>query len=263
MVTAPEAGVTDMPRLRADNLSLQFGTSRVLDRVSIELRAGWTAVVGPNGAGKSTLLRCLAGLLRPDEGDVFLDGRRLADWSETQRGQQIAWLAQQSDTQTDLTSREVASLGRLPHTGLFKPLAEADELAVTEALEASESRPWEHRILLEQSGGERQRTLLARALAVQASILLLDEPTAHLDPPHQVSLVRLMRKLGQQGTVVSVLHDLNLALQADRLVVMADGQIMTAGPSADEGVQAALVSVFGGAISIRQIGSQWLAVPEI
>lgn len=255
--------MTEPPRLKAENLSLRFGAARVLDHVSVELQTGWTAIVGPNGAGKSTLLRCLAGLLQPDEGDVFLGTRRLADWSEQQRSQQIAWLAQQSETQTEMTSREVVSLGRLPHTGLFKPLSPDDELAVTAALDASESRAWEHRILLEQSGGERQRTLLARALAVRASILLLDEPTTHLDPPHQVSLVRLMRRLGSEGTVVSVLHDLNLALLADNVLVMAGGSILAAGAPADQSLQAALVSVFDGAISIRQSGRQWVAVPEI
>lgn len=249
--------------LRADGLCLRFGSKRVLDAVSIELTAGWTAIVGPNGAGKSTLLRCLAGLLRPDQGRVLVGEQDLAGLSERQRSRQIAWLAQQAEPGTDLTTREVVSLGRLPHTGLFRPLSAEDEQAVTDALAASASLDWEHRILLEQSGGERQRTLLARALAVQAPVLLLDEPTSHLDPPHQVSLVRLMRSLARTGIVVSVLHDLNLALRADRLIVMAQGRVQASGSPDDPGLRAALVAVFDEAISIERVGDRWLAAPRI
>lgn len=255
--------MTEATRLCSENLSLRFGSTQVLDTVSIELNAGWTAIVGPNGAGKSTLLRCLAGLLRPDRGRVTIGGQDLASLSERQRGRQIAWLAQQAEPGTDLTTREVASLGRLPHTGLFRALSGDDEQAVSAALAASQALDWEHRILLEQSGGERQRTLIARALAVQAPVLLLDEPTSHLDPPHQVNLVRLMQTLARTGIVVSVLHDLNLALRADRIIVMAAGRVQAGGSPGDPGLQAALTGVFDNAIEIRRLDGHWFATARI
>jgi iron complex transport system ATP-binding protein len=114
------------------------------------------------------------------------------------------------------------------------------------------------------SGGERQRCLLARALAVGAPVLLLDEPTTHLDPPHQVSLVRLLRRLGGQGrTVVSVLHDLPLALQADRLVVLRDGQVAACGAHDDAALHAALRRVFDQALRIERAGSRFVALPDL
>ncbi|MBC7481657.1 MAG: ABC transporter ATP-binding protein [Rhizobacter sp.] len=253
-----------MTMLLARQVSVALGDTQALQGVSLAVRPGWTAIVGPNGAGKSTLLRVLAGLQRPDAGDVQLNGRPLAHWPLRERAMQMAWLAQQGEASGELTVREVVHLGRLPRLGLLSAPTEQDEARVDQAMADAECTPWQQRRLHELSGGERQRVLLARALAVGAPLLLLDEPTTHLDPPHQVALVRLVQRQVRAGTtVVSVLHDLSLALRADHLVVMDYGRICAEGSRDDPALHAALVGVFAGAIRIRSIDSHWLAMAHL
>ena len=251
-------------RLSATDLSVRLGSTQALQRVSLALQPGWTAIVGPNGAGKSTLLRVLAGLQKPDAGEVQLNGKPLAHWPTRERAMQMAWLAQQGEASGELTVREVVHLGRLPRLGLFTAPTAADEARVDQAMLDAECTLWQQRRLHELSGGERQRVLLARALAVDAPWLLLDEPTTHLDPPHQVALVRLVQRQVRAGiAVVSVLHDLSLALLADRLVVMEGGRIAATGSRDDPVLHAVLVNVFGGAIRIVPFESRWIAVPHL
>jgi len=249
--------------IRADALHVALGGTSVLHGVSLTLGSGWTAIVGPNGAGKSTLLRVLAGLLPPRSGVVWLEERRLSSWPARERSQRLAWLAQQGEADGELTVRDVVALGRLPHLGLFTPLGPRDEQIVDEAMLATECSAWQHRRLYQLSGGERQRVLVARALAVRANMLLLDEPTTHLDPPHQVALVELMRRLGRSQAVVSVLHDLALALQADRLVVMQAGRIRAQGAHDETAVHAALIDVFDRAIRIERLGDRYIVLPNL
>ena len=249
--------------IEARALQVSLGRRPVLRGVDAEFAAGWTAVVGPNGAGKSTLLRALAGLLPPDGGGVRLEGRTLAEWPARERGQRIAWMAQSTESVYDLSARDVVMLGRIPHLGLVGAPGPQDEAAVEAAMRATECQDWAHRPLSELSGGERQRVLLARALAVQAPVLLLDEPTAHLDPPHQVALVRLCRTLARHQVVVSVLHDLNLALQADRLLVLRDGRAVAQGLRDDPSLHRALEAVFDGSIRVQAAGKGWITLPQV
>lgn len=255
-----------MSALSCREVRVALGGREVLRGVDLALQPGWTAIVGPNGAGKSTLLRVLAGLLAPDAGEVHLDGRELHQWPLDARARHLAWLAQQMDTSGELRVQDVVMLGRLPHLGLMGTPGAADHVAVAQAMAQTECSGWAARRLSALSGGERQRVLLARALAVQAPVLLLDEPTTHLDPPHQVALVRLMMRLGRSDpprAVVSVLHDLPLALSADHLVVLAAGQVQAAGQPDDPAVQAALIRVFGGALRIERVGGRWVALPKL
>lgn len=251
-------------RLAADQLCVSLGGRSVIDGVSLALEPGWTCIVGPNGAGKSTLLRAMAGLVPLEGGQVLMDGRALTRCHLTERARHTAWLAQQGEAAGDLTARDVVMLGRLPHLGLFGTPGPADHAAVARAMADTECTAWAERRLGDLSGGERQRVLLARALAVEAPVLLLDEPTTHLDPPHQVALVRLLRRLAGEGrTVVSVLHDLPLALLADRLVVMAQGRVAAEGACGDAALHDRLVAVFGGAIRIVRSDDGWVALPRL
>lgn len=242
--------------LAAENLRVVLGDRIVLHDVTCRFDPGWTALVGPNGAGKSTLLRALAGLLKPMSGHINLYGKSLASYPASARGQAIAWLAQQGEATGDLTARETVRLGRLPHIGLFGAPSAADEAIVDAALAATASTAWQHRRLHELSGGERQRVLLSRALATEASVLLLDEPTTHLDPPHQIALARLFRRLAKTHTVVTVLHDLPLAMQADRLLVMRDGAVTAHGDCAEPTLHAALIEAFDDAIAVIPASAQ-------
>jgi iron complex transport system ATP-binding protein len=250
--------------LRAAGIRVSLGDTVALDGVTVDVKSGWTAVVGPNGAGKSTLLRVLAGLQAPHAGEVRIDDEPLADWPPRERARRIAWLAQQGRASGDLTAREIVLLGRLPHVGLVSSPSAADEAAVDRAMEEAECTGWRDRRPHQLSGGERQRVLLARALAVEAPLLLLDEPTTHLDPPHQAALARLLRRRAAAGTtVVSVLHDLSLALVADRVVLMDKARVRAEGSTDDPALHAALVDVFEGAIRIERAGGRWIAFPHL
>ncbi len=255
--------------LRADNLSLRLGAIQAVAGVSLSLQAGqWAAIVGPNGAGKSTLLTLLAGLCAPDSGHVHLQGRSMATLPARERARSLAWLSQQGEAEGDIAARDVVRLGRLPRHGLFGAPDAADEAAVGRALAETEATAFAARRLNELSGGERQRVLLARALAVEAPVLLLDEPTTHLDAPHQRALLRSLAARAQAGAAVAaVLHDLTLALAADRVLVMAQGRLVADGPPADAALQAALVQVFDDSFSIEAVatahGRRWVAVPTL
>lgn len=247
----PEAAPPGGALLQARGLGLRLGGREVLQGLDLDIGDGWTALVGPNGAGKSTLLRVLAGLLPATRGQVLLDGQAVASLRPQARARRLAWLAQQADVTGELSVRETVALGRIAHLGLAGVPGAADQAAVDAAMALTECGAWAERRLHQLSGGERQRVLLARVLATEAPRLLLDEPTTHLDPPHQVALARLLRRLAHASpprAVLSVLHDLPIALQADRLLVLDQGRLAADGPPTDGHVQAALVAVFGGAI---------------
>jgi iron complex transport system ATP-binding protein len=253
--------------LQADGLCLRLGGHEVLRGVSLALHAGqWLALVGPNGAGKSSLLSLLAGLRVPDAGQVRLQGRRLADWPARERAQQLAWLSQQGEARGEIAARDVVRLGRLPRHGLLGAPDADDEAAVSQAMAETECTPYAGRRLNQLSGGERQRVLLARVLAVQAPVLLLDEPTTHLDAPHQRTLLRgLVVRARAGAAVAAVLHDPTLALCADRVVVLQAGRVVADGAPADAGLRDTLVRVFDHAFSIEAVpvdgSTRWVAVP--
>lgn len=252
--------------LEARGLRASLGSGRqkreVLQSLAVRLPAGrWTSIVGPNGAGKSTLLRVLAGLL-PHSGEVLLHGRALGSFERRERARQLAWLGQNEGAADDLTVYDVAMLGRLPHRGWLAPPGPEDRIAVEQALRATQAWDWRERLLGRLSGGERQRVLLARALSVQAGVLLMDEPLANLDPPHQADWLALTRAQVTAGnTVVSVLHEISFALQADEMVVMAEGRVVHQGPCADPATHAALARVFDQRLRVRSLDGQWIAVP--
>ncbi len=244
--------------------NLGFGPAKrqVLHGIDLRLPQGrWTSIVGPNGAGKSTLLKVLAGLL-PHTGTVELLGQPLHRVPHRTRARQLAWLGQNEASGDDLTVWDVAMLGRLPHQSWLGAPGAADHAAVEQALRATQAWDWRCRTLGQLSGGERQRVLLARALAVQAQVLLMDEPLANLDPPHQADWLAVVQALISEGkTVVSVLHEIGMALHADDIVVMAQGRVTHQGACADPDTHRALEAVFDQRIAIHAVQGQWVALP--
>lgn len=267
--------------LRAQGLALALDGRVVVDGVSLDLRAGeWAALVGPNGAGKSSLLALLAGLRRPRRGQVQWCGRPLTDWPARERAAQIAWLGQGGAAggpdaladglggDGDIPTREVVALGRLPRHGLLGTPDAEDEAAVRAAMAETESTGFAPRRLGALSGGERQRVLLARALAVQARLLLLDEPASHLDAPHLRGLLAGLAARARAGTaVLAVMHDLGAALAADRVLVMQAGRLVADGAPSDAHLRQCLVEVFGRAFTIEPVRvagrDRWVVVPAL
>jgi iron complex transport system ATP-binding protein len=249
--------------LQAQAIGVSLGGTAVLHGVDLQLPAArWTSVVGPNGAGKSTLLKTLAGLL-PHSGTVNLLGRPLAQWRGRERARTLAWLGQGESGADDLSVWEVAMLGRLPHQAWLASPSPADRAAVEQALRATQAWDWRERALGALSGGERQRVLLARLLAVDADVLLMDEPLANLDPPHQADWMQLVRELVARGkTVVSVLHEIGVALHADEMLIVNHGRVQHQGLCNAADTHRALEAVFDHRIAIHALGDQWVALPR-
>lgn len=244
-------------------IQARLGHVPVLHGISLQfLRARWTSIVGPNGAGKSTLLKVLVGLT-PFDGSVELLGQAVQSWPAKRRAQQLSWLGQNEASADDLTAYDVTMLGRLPHQPWLAAASASDHAAVEKALRLTQAWAWRDRVLGQLSGGERQRVLLARALAVEAEVLLMDEPLANLDPPHQTDWLLLTKALVASGkTVISVLHEISFALHADQMVIMAQGRVTHQGDCADVATHQALEAVFDQRITIHPLAGQWVALPK-
>ena len=249
--------------LQATGVRVALGGVEVLHGIDLALpSARWTAIVGPNGAGKTTLLKALAHLL-PHQGVAQLLGRETSAWGHKERARQLAWLGQNESGAEDLLAQDVVMLGRLPHQPWLGASSAEDHAAVQAAMLETQCWDWRHRPLGSLSGGERQRVLLARALAVQAPLLLMDEPLANLDPPHQADWLRIVRRhVERGGTAVSVLHEITMALHADEMVVMDAGRVVHQGACAQADTHRALEQVFQRRISVHSLAGQWVALPN-
>jgi iron complex transport system ATP-binding protein len=218
----------------AKGVRLALGSRTVLDGVDLTIPTGRiTAVVGPNGAGKSTLLRAFAGLVSPSGGEILLDGQPLASRNKTELARAIAYLPQERAVHWPLAVRAVVALGRLPYAAI--ETTAANTAAVDAALAEMDIVNLAERPVIELSGGERARVLVARALAQQTPLILADEPTAGLDPAHALALFELFTRLAAAGrTIVVALHDLSLAARfAHHVILLADSRIAAAGPPSD------------------------------
>jgi iron complex transport system ATP-binding protein len=226
-----------------------YGARPVLRGVDLDLETGGlTAVIGPNGAGKSTLVRCLSGVLRPASGRVVFDGVDLRTLDRGAVARLIAVVPQMSETIFPFSVREIVALGRVARLGAFARATAQDAAAVERAIADLELGPLADRRIDMLSGGERQRAVLAMALAQEPRVLLLDEPTVHLDPAHQRSALALIRRLARERGLIgmAVLHDLNLAAAlCDRVVVLDAGRIVADGAPGDVITAATIANVFG------------------
>jgi iron complex transport system ATP-binding protein len=244
--------------LEARDVTFGYRGAAVFRGVSFAVGAGeLVGLCGPNGAGKSTLLRLLLGLHAPSSGQVTLAGRPLAALSRREIARHVALLPQDAPADVPLSVREAVSLGRLPHLGRLQPETAADVDAVARALEATDTTGLAERPLTELSGGERHRVHLARALAQEAPLLLLDEPIAGLDIAHQLAAMDLLRATaGANRAVVVALHDLALAgRRCDRILLLADGALRADAPPAEVLTPETLAGVFGVRADVRLDGA--------
>ncbi|WP_227130854.1 heme ABC transporter ATP-binding protein [Halorubellus salinus] len=219
--------------IRVEDLTVSLGGTHVLDDVSMAVDDGeFVGLVGPNGAGKTTLLRCLSGVLSPDDGVVTVDGDAVGSLGAREASRRIAVVPQDTQLAFDFSVRDVVAMGRTPHRGRFDRASSEDHDVVDRAMDRTEVAQFAEKAITAVSGGERQRVVLARALAQEAPVLLLDEPTASLDVNHQVRTLDLVADLVEDGrTAVAAIHDLSLAARyCDRLVLLADGGVVAAGP---------------------------------
>lgn len=219
--------------LRVDGLTIAYGDRIVLHNVSLEVKAGeLVGMIGPNGSGKSTLLKGITRVVPLQQGRVLIDGHDAARLSQRELAQKIAVVPQSPALPEAFTALEVVLLGRTPHLGLLQKEGMRDVLAAQRAMLQAQCWSLAGRRVSELSGGERQRLIIARALAQETPVLLLDEPTAHLDVAHQLSTFALVRRLCQERrlAVLAVVHDLTLAgLHCDRLILLHEGRIAADG----------------------------------
>lgn len=221
------------PLIEVRNLSVSFGDVPVFSGVDLSVERGsLVGLVGPNGSGKTTVIRAIKGTITPDEGEIRLDGDAAAGLSAREVGRRVASVPQETGLAFDFQVRHVVEMGRTPHLGRFDGHGAADERAVREAMSAAGVARFADRPITAVSGGERQRVLLARALAQETPALLLDEPTANLDVNHAIRTVELVRDIADGGrAALAAIHDLDMAARyCDEVVVLANGGVHAAGP---------------------------------
>ena len=251
-------------RVEVIGLGAAYGRTRVLDSVRLTVEpGGWLAVIGPNGSGKSTLLRSILGFQQHD-GMVRIDGVPTSGMPRRVRARQLAYAPQRPVLPEAVTIRDYVALGRTPHRALLAPPRASDRRVGEDVMERLALVPFADRKLVTLSGGEQQRAVLARALAQQPRVLLLDEPTAALDLGHAQQVLELIDRLRRQDglTVVSSLHDLTLAGQyADRLALLSGGRVAEEGTPAEVLTTAVLERHYGASADIVQAASGPVVLP--
>ena len=249
-----------MPLLALHGVRAAYGRRIVLDDVALTVEAGEVvALVGRNGAGKTTLLRVAAGHLRPTAGRVELLGRDLGSYTVREAARHVSGVAQEEDVGAPFLVREVVAMGRHPWLAPWRPLTVADDAAIEAALAATGLRDLADRRFDELSGGERARAALARCLAQDTEVLLLDEPTAHVDLGHVADVLSVVRRLARErgkGALVA-LHDWNLAgAFADRVIVLDAGRVVAAGAPRDVITAERLTALYGAGVRLVDVAGR-------
>lgn len=236
------------PAVEAQAISFTVDAKRLLDGVDLCAESGqFVGLIGPNGAGKTTLLRSISNVLRFDEGSVHLLGEDLDSLPAREVAEMMALVPQIAPYTQGFTAFELVLMGRYPRMGRFQVEGKEDDRIAQRAMRRTETEAFATRTLETLSGGERQRVFLARAIAQQPNVLLLDEPTSNLDILHQLKILTLVRQLVDDGlTAIAAIHDLNMAARfCDRLVLLAEGQVLTEGIPADVLAEETIEAAFG------------------
>lgn len=254
-----------MSAIELGDVSVVLGGKRVVNGVSASVAMGeWLALIGPNGAGKTTLLRAVARLVR-FSGEIALGGRSVVELSRGELARLVAVVPQEPSTPPWMTVAEYVLLGRTPHLGPLAKEGARDRDAAARALARLDLLPFVERRLGTLSGGEKQRVVVARALAQEPSIVLLDEPTAALDIGHQQQALELLDGLREESglTLVAAMHDLTLAAQfADRMLLLDAGRVVADGAPADVLTEALIAEHYGAEIDVVPVGDRIAVVPR-
>jgi len=235
-------------RLKIDRVQFYYEARKVLDEISFEAGEGeFIGLIGPNGSGKTTLLKIIDGILRPRVGSVYLDCKRISELDPKELARELATVPQTTDLSFDLKVFDVIMMGRYPYLGRLSVEREVDEEKVRFWMRLTNTLHLAERSIKEISGGERQRVLIARALAQEPRILLLDEPTSNLDVCYQIEIMNLLRMLVEKLglTIICAIHDLNLAARySDKIILINGGKIKSMGKPADVLTEENLREVF-------------------
>lgn len=213
------------------NLSFAYDDKPVLKDISLNFPRGqFISILGPNGSGKSTLVRLILGLLKPDQGEISLDGRSLFGVRPLEKARLMAYVPQVFTTDFPFTVQEVVEMGRYPYVKKFGDFTEEDHVICEEAMRITETQALGEKLISKISGGESQRVSLARAIAQATPWILLDEPVNHLDVSHQVGILENLKAMTPERTVIAVMHDLNLARDfSDQVVLLHEGRVVKTG----------------------------------
>lgn len=250
--------MNNSPIISLDRLRFSYddAPADVLNDLSLDIPAGAiTAILGPNGAGKTTLLHLILGLLKPHSGQVQIEGRPQASYNRAELSQRIGLVLQAEHTPFNFSVFEYVLLGRTPYLGMLNLPSEQDYQLARQSLDALALGPLTHRPITELSGGERQMVMLARAIAQQTPILLLDEPTAHLDLSNKGRFLQMLRTLAGQGvTIIFTTHEPEVAVAvANYLVLMRTGRVLDSGPLAHLLTAEKLSATYGVPIRVAQV----------
>lgn len=242
--------------LKILNVDCSYGATKALNGLSFSINQGsFTGIIGPNGSGKSTLLRCISRVLKPESGTVIFNEQNLYSLDLSEVAKKMAVVPQETSVNFSFTAKEIVLMGRTPHLGRFQREGPKDYEIVQRVMELTNTLYLADRPITAVSGGERQRVIIAKALAQDPRIILLDEPTSHLDINHQVEILSLLRRLNRESgvTIVAVFHDLNLAAQyCDNLILMKEGQVFTMGGPEEVLTSENIKEVYGASVLIKK-----------
>lgn len=242
--------------LKINDIECSYGAIKVLNGLSFSIGSGnFTGIIGPNGSGKSTLLKSLSRVLKPSRGTVLLDKKDLYKMETQEVAKKMAVVPQETAINFPFTVKDIVIMGRSPHLGRFQNEGEKDYAVARQAMTLTGTLHLEDRAITAISGGERQRVIIAKALTQEPEIILLDEPTSHLDINHQIEILGLLQQLNREKglTIISVFHDLNLAAQyCDSLILMKKGAIFSVGEPSKTLTVDSIKEVYGANVLIRK-----------
>ncbi|MCU9809027.1 ATP-binding cassette domain-containing protein [Paraclostridium sp. AKS46] len=248
--------------IQVENLIKKYSNKNVVDKVSINIEKGKiTSFIGPNGAGKSTVLSMITRLMKKDNGEVLIEGKRLEEWDNKELSKKIAILKQSNNINLKLTIRELVSFGRYPHSE--GRLTKEDEKYIDEAIDFMKLKDIQNQYLDELSGGQRQRAYIAMVIAQNTEYVFLDEPLNNLDMKHSVEMMKVLRNLCDElgKTVVLVMHDINYtSCYSDYIVALKDGKIANHGKTQDIINKEVLEGIYDMEFDIREINGDKICV---